>query len=89
MLVVSAADLKNVVDGMCHAHEVKTAEAIAAHREKPTLTREEAALTLKVGLSTLWRWNKIGYLKHVRVGNKVMYRASDIDKMLERKGGAL
>lgn len=89
MIVISAADLKNVVADMCHAHDKRTAEKIAAHRERPTLTREDAAKALNVTLSTLWRWNRSGYLVPVKVGTKVLYRASDIDRMLGRKGGDL
>lgn len=32
---------------------------------------------------TLWRWNKEGILKRVKVGNKVRYKESDVKKVLE------
>lgn len=89
MLVVSAADLKSAVSEMWNAHREQTAEAIARHREQPTMTREAAAKALNVTLSTLWRWAKIGYLVPVKVGTKVLYRASDIEAMLNRKGGEI
>lgn len=85
MLVISAADLKNVVDGMCEANRRRTAEAVAAHRERPTMTRDDAAKALNVTYSTLWRWAKSGYLTPVKIGEKVLYRATDIDAILERK----
>lgn len=88
MLVVSAADLKNVVGEMCRAHYRQTEDAILKHREHPTMTRREVARALNITLSTLWRWAKDGYLVPVKIGTKVLYRASDIDRMLERKGGA-
>ena len=87
MLVVSAADLKNVVDDMCRAHDRRTADKLASQRERPTMTRTEAAQALNITLSTLWRWDKMGYLNPVRIGSKVLYRASDIESMLSRKEG--
>lgn len=89
MLVVDAADLKSVVSYMWGAHVAQTKETIAANRERPTMTREDAAKALNVTLSTLWRWAKMGYLNPVKIGTKVLYRATDIDSMLKRKGGVV
>ena len=35
--------------------------------------------------STLWRWEKQGYLMPVRFGRKVMYRKCDLEKINEKK----
>lgn len=43
------------------------------------LKRESTAARLGVNLSTLWRWDRSGYLKPVRIGRSVYYRLSDID----------
>lgn len=88
MLVISAADLKNTVSEMCEAHRRETAAAIARYRERPTMTRQEAAKALNVTVGTLWRWAEMGYLEPVKIGTKVLYRATDIEAMLNRKGGA-
>jgi predicted DNA-binding transcriptional regulator AlpA len=32
--------------------------------------------------TTLWHWSKKNYLKPVKVGNKVRYRQSDIQRIL-------
>ncbi|MDR3705332.1 MAG: helix-turn-helix domain-containing protein [Paludibacteraceae bacterium] len=45
----------------------------------------EVAKTLQVDLSTLWRWEKQGYLTGVRVGGKKRYRQTDLNKILEGK----
>lgn len=34
--------------------------------------------------STLWRWEKVGYLTPVRIGVKVFYRRSDIDAIIKK-----
>lgn len=45
------------------------------------LTPKEAAEMLGVSGNTLWRWNNTGYLCHVKVGRKPLYKLSDINKL--------
>lgn len=47
------------------------------------LTAQETADKLGVDVSTLWRWDKSGYLKKFKVGNKNRYRESDVLKLME------
>ncbi len=44
--------------------------------------REDVLRMLKVDPSTLWRWEKAGYLSPVRIGVKVMYRKGDLDRVI-------
>jgi excisionase family DNA binding protein len=44
---------------------------------------DQVAKMLDVDKSTLWRWNKQGYLKHIEIGGKRRYRMSDVKKKLE------
>lgn len=53
------------------------AEKAAGSRERK-IPRLEVARRLGVDPSTLWRWDKAGYLKPVRQGSKVFYRESDV-----------
>ena len=46
------------------------------------LTSKEVARMLGVSYCTLWRWNKSGYLCHVKCGRKSLYKKSDIDKLI-------
>lgn len=85
MIVVNAADLKTAVAAMCREHQEQTAKAIAAHRERPTMSRAQVMETLGVSASTLWQWGKSGYLAPVKIGTKVMYRPTDIDRILQAK----
>lgn len=82
VLQVSAADLKQIVGEMYHAEKSRTEEAIKQHRERATLSRKEACRVLGVSQATLWHWAKDGYLVPVKIGSKVMYKASDIDRIL-------
>ena len=60
---------------------------LIAERTKPKeekfLTIKQVAELLGVTEPTLWRWNKEGILKRVKVGNKVRYKESDVNKVLE------
>ena len=58
-------------------HELST--AIAEAKKEKYLTKEEVKKMCDVCDTTLWHWSKKNYLK---VGNKVRYRQSDIQKIL-------
>jgi len=45
------------------------------------LTRKKAAQTLDMSTSSLWRWDKQNYLKPIKVGGKVCYKLSDIERI--------
>lgn len=51
----------------------------SARSASTLLTRDATAKRLGVDVSTLWRWDKSGYLKPVRIGRSVHYRLSDIE----------
>lgn len=61
-------------------HELST--AIAEARKEKYLTKEEVKKMCGVCDTTLWHWSKKNYLKPVKVGNKVRYRQSDIQRIL-------
>lgn len=52
-------------------------------KEEKFLTIKQVAQLLGVTEPTLWRWNKEGVLKRTKVGNKVRYKESDVNKVLE------
>lgn len=43
------------------------------------LSRKKTSQRLNVDLSTLWRWEKSGYLLPIRIGRAVYYKLSDIE----------
>lgn len=57
--------------------------AVVEKRETIYLTRDQVLAKLNVVPSTLWRWQKRGYLVPVKVGGENRYRSTDIDKILE------
>lgn len=46
-------------------------------------SRDKVMELLGVGETTLWRWQKNGYLVPINVGGKRRYRMSDINRILE------
>jgi predicted DNA-binding transcriptional regulator AlpA len=59
----------------------KSTIAAAKNRER-LIPVDEAMEILRVGRTTLWQWDKKGFLPVVKLGQKVLYRACDIDKVL-------
>jgi hypothetical protein len=56
---------------------------LAEKRETIYFTKDQVLAKLNVAPSTLWRWQKRGYLLPVKVGGENRYRSTDIDKILE------
>jgi len=46
------------------------------------LTPAKYAEVLKISLVTLWSWDKKGITIPLRIGNKKLYRRSDLEKIL-------
>ena len=82
LMIVSQGDLERVVQKVI-------GELLDQRENKPEvyLTAEETAKRLKVDRSTLWRWNKEGYLVSTKVGSKVRYKLSDVERI--QKGEVL
>mgnify|MGYP001459760132 CR=1 FL=1 len=58
----------------------------ALHKAESTevyLSPAEVSKMIGVDLSTLWRWEKTGYLYGYRIGGKKRYKKSDITKIME------
>lgn len=58
-------------------------EAKLSPKEDELLSIEQTATKMGVTKSTLWRWEKTGYLKPIRLGAKPKYRISDIHKIMQ------
>ncbi|TWP29255.1 DNA-binding protein [Apibacter muscae] len=53
--------------------------------KQPTewLTRKEVADLFKINLSTLFHWTNKGKLKAYGIGNRVYYKRSEVDAMIQ------
>ena len=59
----------------------KAIAAVRPQKKEMLISREATAKRLNVDLSTLWRWNKTGFLKPVKIGRSVYYRELDLDRL--------
>lgn len=77
---LNAEDLENVLQKLIDA-------AIEEHFDKQKadkmLSIAQVCKMLDVDKSTLWHWNKDGYLKKIYVGSKPRYKESDVKAILE------
>jgi len=53
----------------------------AAESQERRIPRREVARRLGVDSSTLWRWDKSGYLKAYHLGASVFYRDADVRRI--------
>lgn len=83
LLVVSPTDLKEFALSLISEREEEKKSNINIPAHETYLTQDEVSAKLQVDKSTLWRWDKSGYLTKVRVGGKVRYRLSDVTKLME------
>ena len=78
LLVINADDLKVYSENLIN----ETMAKLSSKEEDVFLTAVEASEKLKVNRVTLWSWEKKGYLKPTRIGEKVRYKLSDINRLL-------
>lgn len=82
---VSGEDLLDFSnDLITRARSELCTEIVEANKER-YLPKEEVKAMCGVCDATLWHWNRKGYLKAVKIGNKVRYRLSDVRKIFEGK----
>lgn len=78
---ISAEDLHNFADELIN-RAVNEVALVNQEKNEQLLNKEEAKRLLGVCDATLWHWANKGYLMPVKIGTKVRYRASDVNKIL-------
>jgi hypothetical protein len=76
---VNASDLKAFAE-MC----IEAGKQMMPKPKDPEeyITSQEIAKALNISLVTLWQWDKNGITSPLRVGNRKLYRRSDLEKIL-------
>lgn len=75
-LVVGLTDLRELM------YEVlEEAGFTKQEKEDTLLTTNEVSQTLGVDKTTLWRWEKNKQLMPIRIGSKVRYKSSDVERI--------
>jgi predicted DNA-binding transcriptional regulator AlpA len=86
-LEVSGEDLLAFSKSLIDRAKEELATQVAEARKERYLTKEQVKELCGICDATLWHWNRKGYLKAVKVGNKVRYRTSDIQRILGEQDG--
>lgn len=84
-LQVNGKDLLNFAETLVKETAAEI-EAKIKSENKPDelMTRQQVAEMLGVTLTTLFHWNNKGILPTIKIGNKVRYRRSDVEKALNK-----
>lgn len=83
-LELCSADLLMLSNELINRAKTELSAEIAEDRKEKYLTRNDVKEICGVCDATLWHWNRKGYLKAIKMGNKVRYRMSDIRQILEQ-----
>lgn len=84
-ITIKAKELREMAEYLIKRTRQELEQHIANANNETYLSRDEVAKMLGVDKSTLWRWNRDGYLHHIEVGGKRRYRISDIQRVLGEK----
>ena len=84
-LQVTAAQLGEFAKDLIGKTRQELAREVEASNSEIYCTREQTASLLNVNPSTLWNWDKKGFLQPVRVGGLCRYRKTDIQRILTSK----
>jgi len=77
----------SITDLKCLISDVMKQELSSVPKSSPDrlVSPKETSEMLGIDLSTLYRWDKLGYLTKIKIGGKVRYRLSDIQKLLKHE----
>jgi len=80
---VTSEDLLSFSNDLINRARNELSVEIAEARKEKYLTKQDVKNLCGVCDATLWHWNKKNYLNIVKIGNKVKYRMSDVQKILD------
>ena len=81
-ITISANDLRTFLTEVVQEVINKEKAAEAAKNDVEMLNQAQVCSYLGVSKATVWRWEKIGYLRpSTRMGSRPMYLKSEIEKL--------
>lgn len=81
-IAVSLTDLKQFAVEIIESTKRELEDVVIADKAETYPSPKRVCEILDVDASTLWRWNKRGYLCPAEVGGKRRYRMSDVNAIL-------
>lgn len=87
MIILEGVTIEEFFNRIEKIIEKKIDEKIKIEKKEPFtyLTRKEVAKMLRITLPTLHDWTKLGYLPSYRIGTRVLYKSTEVEKIIERK----
>ena len=82
-LAVSVSDLREWHREVIANTRKELEDAVISDKSETYPTAKQVSEILGVDLSTLWRWEKRGYLVPANVGGKRRYKMSEVKQILE------
>ena len=82
IIAVRADDLMEANTRLIDRVRADLERELAERKTATLLTREMVLDKLNISPTTLWRWEKRGYLVPVEVGGQRRYKSTDIDAIL-------
>ncbi|WP_345244907.1 helix-turn-helix domain-containing protein [Nibrella saemangeumensis] len=79
----SAVDVQSLIDAFAGIHkrlDSIESELPASEQQTIFITRQEVAVLLKVFITTVWSYTKVGLLRAYRMGNKVVYKKHEVEE---------
>ncbi len=70
VVMITTSDLRDFVQELIAEQK--------EHEQEPMYSPEEFAKRMKISMSTLWRWCRIGILKRTVIGGKVYFKDTDL-----------
>lgn len=80
---ISTDDLKKIFQEVLKENLIREVIAKENSKRLSYLNRFEVAEILKISLPTLNNWSKSGIIQSYRIGNRVLYKADEIDQAVQ------
>jgi hypothetical protein len=81
-ITVEAKDLKHFADYLIDKTKKEIEDVVISDKAESYPTVRQVTEMLNVDASTLWRWNKKGYLKTIEFGGGRRYKMSEVKALM-------
>ncbi|MBD5309174.1 MAG: helix-turn-helix domain-containing protein [Bacteroides sp.] len=85
-LTLKSEDLKEFAHLLIEKAKEQLLPVMVSASHEALLTKKELLEKFNVCHTTLWNWERKGYLIPVKIGRKVSYRQADIERIIIERG---